>query len=138
MGSELGPSSQLTPSGEVTPSKRCFSSAITLPHCELSNVRALGGSTRLLRSGGGLRNSRQLTTTAAIAIALLTVCAPFGHAFGPGASNTGVRGGLVWSFRTGGNVDSSPTVVNGVVYVGSEDGRVYALNASTGAKVWSY
>ena len=29
-------------------------------------------------------------------------------------------------------------MANGVVYVGSADGNVYALNASTGAKLWSY
>ena len=33
---------------------------------------------------------------------------------------------------------SSPSVNNGVVYVGSEDGIVYALNASNGAFVWKY
>jgi PGF-CTERM protein len=33
---------------------------------------------------------------------------------------------------------SSPAVVNGVVYVGSDDNNLYALNASTGAKLWSY
>ena len=33
---------------------------------------------------------------------------------------------------------SSPAVVNGVVYFGSNDFNVYALNASTGAKLWSY
>jgi len=32
---------------------------------------------------------------------------------------------------------SSPAVVNGVVYVGSADENVYALNASTGAELWS-
>jgi hypothetical protein len=35
-------------------------------------------------------------------------------------------------------VYSSPAVVNGVVFVGSYDSNVYALNASTGAKLWSY
>ena len=35
-------------------------------------------------------------------------------------------------------VDSSPAVVNGVVYVGSNDHKVYALKASTGTKIWSY
>jgi outer membrane protein assembly factor BamB len=35
-------------------------------------------------------------------------------------------------------VYSSSAVANGVVYVGSSDGSVYALNASTGAKLWSY
>ena len=39
---------------------------------------------------------------------------------------------LPWSFATGGQIDSSPTVSNGLVYVGSHDGKVYALNASTG------
>ena len=29
-------------------------------------------------------------------------------------------------------------MANGVVYVGSEDGNVYALKASTGALLWSY
>ena len=33
---------------------------------------------------------------------------------------------------------SSAAVADGVVYVGSDDGNLYALNASTGAKVWSY
>jgi eukaryotic-like serine/threonine-protein kinase len=31
-----------------------------------------------------------------------------------------------------------PAVANGVVYVGSYDNNVYALDASTGAKLWSY
>ena len=46
--------------------------------------------------------------------------------------------GLKWSYATGYLVDSSPAVANGVVYVGSNDGNLYALNASTGAKLWSY
>ena len=46
--------------------------------------------------------------------------------------------GLKWSYATGNRVQSSPAVVNGVVYVGSDDHNVYALNASTGAKLWSY
>ncbi len=33
---------------------------------------------------------------------------------------------------------SSPAIENGVVYIGSEDGKVYALNASTGALIWSF
>ncbi|MGO9082373.1 MAG: PQQ-binding-like beta-propeller repeat protein, partial [Streptosporangiaceae bacterium] len=44
-----------------------------------------------------------------------------------------------WSVRTGGPISySSPAVVNGVVYGGSGNGSVYALNAATGAKLWSY
>ena len=35
------------------------------------------------------------------------------------------------------HVDSSPTVADGSVYIGVEDGNVYALNESTGAVRWS-
>jgi outer membrane protein assembly factor BamB len=45
---------------------------------------------------------------------------------------------LEWKFTTGAGVLSSPTIVNGVVYVGSQDKNVYALNAYTGAKLWNY
>jgi hypothetical protein len=39
--------------------------------------------------------------------------------------------GLKWSYTTGGTVQSSPAVANGVVYIGSADHNVYALNART-------
>ncbi len=54
--------------------------------------------------------------------------------------NSGTVSGidLDWSFTTGGIVSSSPVVANGVVYVGSEDHKVYARNASTGAQLWSF
>jgi len=48
------------------------------------------------------------------------------------------KGKLTWSFQTGDDVISSPAVANGVVYVGSDDGNVYALNANTGTKLWNY
>jgi outer membrane protein assembly factor BamB len=35
-------------------------------------------------------------------------------------------------------LSSSPAVVNGVVYFGSGDDNIYALDASTGAKLWSF
>jgi outer membrane protein assembly factor BamB len=48
---------------------------------------------------------------------------------------------LLWTYYMGVpfqyGVTSSPAVVNGVVYVGAEDGNIYALNASTGVKLWS-
>ena len=65
--------------------------------------------------------------------------------------------GKVWSYATGSQLYSSPAVANGVmyigsgdgnvyaldvsngiVYVGSWDGKVYALNAKTGVKLWSF
>jgi outer membrane protein assembly factor BamB len=44
----------------------------------------------------------------------------------------------LWTFTTGGAVETSPAVVNGVVYVGSDDGYVYALNAANGSLIWKY
>jgi outer membrane protein assembly factor BamB len=48
-----------------------------------------------------------------------------------------------WSFAgnsspLSGGLFSSPAVVNGVVYFGSIDSNVYALNASTGVKLWAF
>ena len=68
-------------------------------------------------------------------------------AFQYDAANTGYNpsaegptGELVerWSFETLGEVVSSPIVVNDTVYVGSKDGKVYALDAETGDKEWEY
>lgn len=42
-----------------------------------------------------------------------------------------------WSRTIGANVVSSPAVANGVVYVGSDDDKLYALNATTGAVLWT-
>ena len=45
---------------------------------------------------------------------------------------------LKWSYKTGGPVLSSPAVVDGVVYIGSNDFNVYALDARGGRKLWSF
>ena len=54
--------------------------------------------------------------------------------------NAETVGGAVlrWTYSTGSFVESSPAVVNGVAYIGSEDGNLYALNASNGALLWGY
>lgn len=46
--------------------------------------------------------------------------------------------GLRWKFHTAGRVISSPAVVDGVVYVGSTDGNLYAINADSGAQKWKF
>ena len=45
---------------------------------------------------------------------------------------------LLWNYTTGNLVWSSPTDVNGVLYVGSLDGNIYALNSTNGEKNWNY
>jgi len=58
--------------------------------------------------------------------------------YSPVAGSVPSNGQLLWNYTTNGSVSSSPTVANGVVYVGSDDNNVYALNATTGASVWNY
>ncbi|MDY7082912.1 MAG: PQQ-binding-like beta-propeller repeat protein, partial [Halobacteria archaeon] len=69
------------------------------------------------------------------------------HMFSYNTSNTGYnpdafgpKGSVSeeWSYSTGGAVRSSPAVVDGVVYIGSNDNSVYALYANNGTEKWSY
>jgi outer membrane protein assembly factor BamB len=43
----------------------------------------------------------------------------------------------LWSFRGDSGLVSSPIVVNQAVIVGSSSGQLYALNAATGAQLWT-
>ena len=45
---------------------------------------------------------------------------------------------LLWHFYTKAPVASRPKVVEGVVYFGSEDHYVYALDAATGDRLWKF
>ena len=44
----------------------------------------------------------------------------------------------VWTFSTQARVESSPAIAGGRVFVGSNDGRFYVLNLTTGAKLWEF
>jgi len=52
----------------------------------------------------------------------------------------GVRGlpKIKWSFSTKGQVISSPAVSGGLVYVGSTDGNLYAIETESGAQKWKF
>jgi outer membrane protein assembly factor BamB len=45
---------------------------------------------------------------------------------------------LSWKFTTNGSVISSPSVANGIVYVGSQDKNIYALGAFSGSLLWKF
>jgi eukaryotic-like serine/threonine-protein kinase len=51
---------------------------------------------------------------------------------------TADSGTKLWSFPTGGPVDSSAAVAADVVYIGSDDKNLYALAAVDGKKLWSF
>lgn len=47
-------------------------------------------------------------------------------------------GKSVWAFATKARVESSPAIAGERVFVGSNDGRFYVLNLSTGALLWEF
>lgn len=54
------------------------------------------------------------------------------------ASGVEQLGGIQWRVQTGGMVQSSPTLHEGVLYVGSGDGNLYALDPLTGEERWRF
>jgi hypothetical protein len=48
------------------------------------------------------------------------------------------NGTKIWDYATGEWVESSPAVINGKVYIGSDDNKMYCLNAENGTKIWDY
>ncbi len=111
-------------------------------------VYALNASTGALLWSNGIGNYGVLQSSPAVANGVVYV----------GTTDTGAgvaamdasTGALLWSYSPYGVFQSSPAVANGVVYVGSGGlvaptypgsiaaGNIYALNASTGAVLWSY
>jgi outer membrane protein assembly factor BamB len=45
---------------------------------------------------------------------------------------------LLWVSSAGYWLESSPSVSDGKVYIGSQDDNVYCFDAFTGAKIWSF
>lgn len=44
----------------------------------------------------------------------------------------------IWEFRAGGDIKSSPAVAYGLVFFGSKDKNVYAVDAATGQRKWKF
>src|SRR5579863_1327120 len=59
--------------------------------------------------------------------------------FRMGPQNNAVVGGAMhasWRTETGGQISASPTVVDGTLYIGNNNGSLYALDAQTGQILW--
>ena len=65
-------------------------------------------------------------------------CAPLVFFPAPEPSPIQTSDSLIWDFLTEGWGVSRPTVFDGVVYFGSVDHHVYALEAETGGLLWSF
>ena len=57
---------------------------------------------------------------------------------GAGSGPSALTPTVTWNYTTGNWVASSAAVVGGVVYVGSDNDNIYALNATNGAELWNY
>lgn len=75
---------------------------------------------------------------------LLSMFPSAAQQFRSSASHSGVyasaapvqAGHILWRFQTAGRVFSSPVVSGGMLYAGSDDGFLYALDAATGQFKW--
>lgn len=57
---------------------------------------------------------------------------------GYSTSATPKKNETIWVRQFGDWVRSSPTAHNNVVFIGSDENKLYALNATTGAEIWKY
>jgi outer membrane protein assembly factor BamB len=57
---------------------------------------------------------------------------------GYSASTAPNTNATLWTYNTTAPVWSSPAIVDNVLYIGSDNGILYALNAQTGAVIWTY
>ena len=68
-----------------------------------------------------------------------TTCGGMTFAVGPdGAVRATADGKAVWTAYTGSGINFAPALWQGRLYVGSNDGRVYALEAKTGRLLWRF
>src|SRR5207248_896608 len=93
---------------------------------------------------------RTSLATAVVSICLLLFCVPSlcqeASMFRGNPRHTGVYeaagvaklNGIKWKFHTGGMVIGSPAIAGGVVYVGSADGNLYAIDSESGAQKWKF
>lgn len=66
--------------------------------------------------------------------------------FRGGPTHTGVQAGsaprkfhrVLWTFPTGSRIVSSPVLLDGVIYFGSNDNNVYAVAARSGRQLWAH
>jgi len=87
------------------------------------------------------RRPRRRLALAGLAVVLLAAAAAGGvaltatgsRAHAPASSGRARRG---WTYPTAASVDGSPAVAGGVVYVGDDNGVMYAIDATTGSLRW--
>ena len=70
---------------------------------------------------------------------MLAVVGPGWTQFRMGPENNAVVDGLLdasWRIETGGQISASPTVIDGTLYIGNNNGSLYAIDISSGQILW--
>ena len=76
----------------------------------------------------------------ALAARLVLTLAVAWTQFRLGPQNNAVVDGTLnasWRIETGGQISASPTTVDGMIYVGNNNGSLYAIEAATGKVLWT-
>ena len=108
----IGPSSTTTPSATPTPTSTPISTPIPTPVPMPTPIQ-----TSITSNWPMWGNDPAHSSTAQVGPSNLT---------------------LAWKFTTNGAVISSPTVADGIVYVGSEDKNIYAIGALNCSLIWKF
>jgi outer membrane protein assembly factor BamB len=69
----------------------------------------------------------------------MAVVAPAWTQFRLGPENNAVVAGTLettWRLETGGQISASPTVIDGTLYIGNNNGTLYAIDAGSGQVLW--
>ena len=106
---------------------------------QISCVRQLVDDSEVLLIAGKYTEPSPEAQQAILAFAFgMLACLPELAGSSPEPPSSVQDGALLWTFTTGGWVLTAPLVVEGVVYVGSDDGNLYALVADSGELLWSF
>ncbi len=57
---------------------------------------------------------------------------------GQSSSSTPSTCNVIWNFTTSAELTASPSIADGRVYIVSNDGKIYCLNAYTGTHLWNF
>ncbi len=80
-----------------------------------------------------------MTTLAGFLAVMMATVAPIWTQFRMGPQNNAVVGGRLeatWRIETGGQISASPAIMDGTLYVGNNDGALYAIDVTSGEVLW--
>jgi len=73
-------------------------------------------------------------------LSVIMIVAPVWTQFRMGPQNNAVVDGTLetaWRLETGGQISASPTIVDGTLYIGNNNGKLYAVDLTNGTVLWT-